>query len=109
MDPASLAGVDDADDEDASLTGVHDEDTSLAGVHVPNTTIVMNADDNLDAESDHNSIDPNVANDNSSKTSIHSTGSHIPVHITTSEPLQHPPDEKSWTTYNYLSCKPKFL
>ena len=33
-------------------------------------------------------------NDNSSKASIHSTRSHIPVHSTTSEPPQHPPDEE---------------
>ena len=33
-----LAGVDDADDEDTSLVGVHGDDTSLAGVPVPNTT-----------------------------------------------------------------------
>ena len=62
-----LAGVDDADDEDTSLAGVHDKDTSLAGVPVPNTTIMTNADDDSDAESDHNSIDPNKADDNSSK------------------------------------------
>ena len=48
-------------------------------------------DDNLDAESDHSSIDPN---DNSSKGSVHSTGSHPPVHNTTDEPPQHPPDEE---------------
>ena len=82
--PALLAGVDDADDKDASL----------AGVPVPNTTIVTNNDDDSDAESDHNSIDPNEANDNSSKASVQSTGSHIPVHSTTSEPPQHPPDEE---------------
>ena len=57
MDPALLAGVDDADDED----------TSLAGVPVPNSTVVTNAHDNLDAESNHNSIDPKEADDNSSK------------------------------------------
>ena len=84
MDPALLAGVDDADDED----------TSLAGVPVPNTTIAMNADNDSDAESDHNSIDPNEADDNSSKASIHRTRSHIPVHSTTSEPPKHPPDEE---------------
>ena len=89
-----LAGVDDADNKDTSLAGVHDEDTSLAGVPVPNTTIMINTDDESDAESDHNSIGPNEADDNSSKASIHSTRSHIPVHSTTCEPPQHPPDEE---------------
>ena len=70
-DPALLAGVDDTDDEDSSFTGVHDEDTSFAGVPGPNTTIMTNADNDSDAESDHISVDPNEANDNSSK-SIHS-------------------------------------
>ena len=47
-DPALLAGVDDDDDDD---------NTSLAGVPIP---IMTNDDDNAsDAESDHNSIDPN--------------------------------------------------
>ena len=45
-------------------------------------------------ESNHNSIDPNEADDNSSKASVHSTGSHIPIHSITSEPPQHPPDEE---------------
>ena len=58
MDPALLAGVDDTDDKDTSFAGVHDEDTSFAGVPVPNTTIATNADNNLDAESKHNSIGP---------------------------------------------------
>ena len=86
--------MDDADDKDTSHAGVHDEDTSLAGVPVPNTTIVTNTDDDLDAESDHNSIDPNDADDNSSKASIHSTRSHISIHSSTSEPPQHPLDEE---------------
>ena len=86
--------MDDTDDKDTSFATVHDEDTSLAGVPVPNTTIATNADDNSDAESYHNSVDPNKANDNSSKASIHSTRSHIPVHSTTSEPPQHPPGEE---------------
>ena len=103
MDPALLAGVDDtddegtpADDEDTSFAGVHNKDTSFAGVPVPNTpaTITTNADDNSDAESNHNSIDPNEADDNSSKASIYSTGSHLSVHSATSEPPQHPPDEE---------------
>ena len=82
------------DDEDTSLAGVYDEDTSLAGVSVPNTTVMINADNDSDAESDHNSIDPNEADDNSSKASIYSTGSHVPIHSTTSEPPQHPQDEE---------------
>ena len=95
-DPALLAGVNDTDDkdEDTSLAGVHNKDTSLAGVPVPNTTVMINTDNELDAESDHNSVDPNEADDNSSKASIHSTRSHIPVHSTTSEPPQHPLDEE---------------
>ena len=94
MDPGLLAGVDDTDNKDTSFAGVHDKDTSLAGVPVSNTTVTTNADDTLDAESDHNSVDPNQANDNSSKASVHSTGSHLSVHSTTSEPPQHPPDEE---------------
>ena len=89
-----LAGVVDTDDEGTSFAGVHDKNTSLAGLPVPNTTIATNTDDNSDMESDHNSIDPNEANDNSSKTSIHSTGTHILIHSATSEPPQHPPDEE---------------
>ena len=54
----------------------------------------MTHNDDLDAESNHNSVDPNKADDNSSKASIHSTGSHIPVHSTTSEPRQHTLDEE---------------
>ena len=88
-DPALLAGVDDADDEDTSLAEVQGNDTSLAGVPVPNTTVMTHDNDDLDAESNHNSIDPNEADDNSSKASVHSTGNHIPVHSTTSEPPQH--------------------
>ena len=62
-----------------SFAGVHSKDTSFAGVPVPNTTatIMTNTDDNLDAESDHNSFDPNEADDNSSKASIHSTRTTI--------------------------------
>ena len=85
MDPALLAGVDEPDDED----------TSFAGVPVPNTTVMTNTDDNLDAESDHNSVDSNEANDNSSKASVQSTGSHLYVHSSSSETLQHPLDEES--------------
>ena len=89
-----LAGVDDADDKDTSLAGVHNKDTSLAGVPVPNANIMTNADDDLDTESNHNSIDPNEADDNSSKAPAQCTRSHIPVHSTTSEPPQHPPEEE---------------
>ena len=85
MDPALLAGVDDADDED----------TSFAGVAVPNTTIATNTDDNSDAESNNNSIDPNEANDISSKASTYSTRSHLSIHSATSEPPQHPRDEEN--------------
>ena len=109
MDPALLAGVNDADDEDTSLAGVRDEDTSLAGVPVPITTIMVNTDNNLDAESNHNSIDPNEADDNSSKASIHSTGSHIPVHSTTSKPQQHPPDEEELDDIELLELETKLL
>ena len=80
-------------DEDTSFAGVHDKDTSLAGVHVPKTTIMTN-DETLDAESDHNSIDPNEDDNNSSKASAHSTGSHLSIHSTTIEPTQHPLDEE---------------
>ena len=54
---------------------------------------MTNDDDDLDAESNHNSIDPNEADKNSSKASIHCTRSHTPVHNMTSEPPQHPLDE----------------
>ena len=96
VDPALLAGVDDADDKDTSFAGVHDEDTSFPGVPVPNTTatIATNTDDNSDAESAHNSIDPNEANNNSSNSSIHSTQSHLSVPSSTSEPPQHPLDDE---------------
>ena len=80
-DPALLAGVDDDDDND----------TSLAGVPIP---ITNNDNDDSDTESDHNSVDPNEANDNSSKASIHSTRSQVPVHNTTDEPPQLPLDEE---------------
>ena len=63
MDPGLLAGVDDDNDDDISLVGVQGNDTSLAGMPIP---IMINDanDDNSDAESDHNSIDPNKADDN---------------------------------------------
>ena len=91
-DPALLAGVDDGNDNDTSLAGVQGDDTSLAGVPIPITT--TNDEDASDAESDHNSVDPNEADDNSSKASIHSTRSQAPVHTTTDEPPQLPPDEE---------------
>ena len=93
-DPGLLAGVDDNDDKDTSLAGVQGDDTSLAGVPIPTTTIPTNNDDDSDAASNHNSIDPNKTNENSSNTSVHSTGSHVPVHSMTSEPLQRPLDEE---------------
>ena len=86
--------MDDDDDEDTSLAGVQGDDTSLAGVPIPTTTIMTNNDDDSDAESDYNSVDPSEADNNSSKSSIHSTRSHIPVHNMTDEPPQHPPDEE---------------
>ena len=66
MDPALLAGVDDNNDKDTSLAGVEGNDTSLAGVPIPTTMVVTNDDNDLDAGSDHNSIDPSKANENSS-------------------------------------------
>ena len=94
MNPPLLVGVDDNDDEDTSLAGVHGNDTSLAGVPIPTTTITTNDNDDSDADSNHNSVDPNEADDNSCKASIHSTRGHIPVHSMTSEPPQHPLDEE---------------
>ena len=79
-------------DNDSCLGGVQGDNTSLAGVPIPITTNGDN--DNSDAESNHNSIDPNKADDNSSKASVHSTGSQVPVHSMTSEPPQQPPDEE---------------
>ena len=52
--------MDDADDENTSFAGVQNEDTAFPGVPAPNTTVITNADDNLDAVSSHNSIDPSV-------------------------------------------------
>ena len=93
MDPALLAGVDDSHDNDTSLAGVQGDDTSLAGVPIPAMTS-DDDDDSSDTESNHNSIDPNNADNNSSKASIQSTGSQAPVHSTTDEPPQLPPDEE---------------
>ena len=86
--------MDDTDDEDTSFPGVHDKDTSFPGMPVPSTTIMTNTDNNSDAEYDNNSIDPNEADDSSSKASVHSTGSDLSIHSATSEPPQHPPDEE---------------
>ena len=94
MEPALLAGVDDDDDEDTSLAGVQGNNTSLARVPIPIAT--NDDDDDSDAESDHNSIDLNEADDNSSKVSVHSARSHVPVHNMTAEPSQHPLDEEEW-------------
>ena len=92
-DPALLAGVDDDnDDDDTSHAGVQGYSTSLAGVLIPITT--NDDDDNSDTESNHNSIDPNKADDISSKASGHSTGSQAPVHNMTDEPPQLPLDEE---------------
>ena len=88
-----LAGADDDDDDDTSLAGVQGDDTSLAGVLIP--IVINDADhDNSDAESDHNSIDPNEASDDSSKASLHSTRRQAPVHNAADEPPQLPPDEE---------------
>ena len=94
-DHALIAGLDDTDDkdEDTSLAGVHKKDTSLAGVPIPNITIMINADNDFDTKSNHNSIDTNKTDNNSSKASIHSAGSYIPIHHTTSELPQHSLEE----------------
>ena len=47
---------------------------------------MKNADDKFDIESNHNSIDPNEADENSSKASVHCTRSHVSVHSATSKP-----------------------
>ena len=77
-DPALLAGVNDDNDNDTALAGVTNDDNEA----------------DSDAESDHNSIDPNKANGNSSKASLHSTRSQAPVHNMNDEPPQLPPDEE---------------
>ena len=93
MDPALLVGVDDNNDNDTSPVGVQGDNTSLAGVPIP---IATNDDDDdyLDTESNHTSVDPNETDDDSSKPSIHSTGSQAPVHTTTDEPPQLPLDKE---------------
>ena len=65
----------------------------FAGVPIPTTTIMTSDNNESDAESDHNSIDPNKADDNSSKAPVCSTKSHILVYSMTSEPPQHPLEE----------------
>ena len=49
---------------------------------------------NSDAESNHNSVDPNKADDISSKASVHSTRSQASVHSKIDEPPQLPRDEE---------------
>ena len=84
--------MDDNDDDDTSLAGVQGNNTSLAEVPIPVTTNDDN--DHSDTESNHNSIDSNEVDDNSSKAYIHSTISQAPVHTTTDEPLQLLLDEE---------------
>ena len=83
--------MDDDNDEDTSLAGVQGDNSSLAGGPISVTT--NDNDDNSDAESNNNSIDPNKAENNSSKASIHSTRSHAPVQNMTDKPPQHPLDD----------------
>ena len=54
----------------------------------------MTNDNDNDSEYDHNSVDPNKADNNSSKASVHSTGSHAPVHNMTDEQPQHSLDKE---------------
>ena len=85
--------MNDNDDDDTSLAGVQGDDTSLAGVPIP---VMINDDkeDNSDAESNHNSANPNEADNNSSKASMHSTRSQAPAHSLSDEPPHLPPDEE---------------
>ena len=91
MDPALLAGVDDNDDDNTSLAGVQGDDTSLAGVPIP--VMTNNDNDDSDAESDHNSIDPNEADHNSSKASVLSTRSQARIHSMTVPLDEEEPDD----------------
>ena len=84
----------DDDNDDTSLAEVQGDDTSLARVPIPIMTNDDDDDDDSDAESDHNSIGPNEADDNSSKASVHSTGSQAPIHSMSNEPPQLPLDEE---------------
>ena len=77
----------------------------------------MTNDDNKassDAKSDHNSVYPNEADNDSSKASLHSTGSQAPVHNMNDEPPQLPPDEEELDNVDnmddkqLLEMKPKF-
>ena len=92
-DPALLAGVDNDDDNNNSLAGVQGNDISLAGVPIP-ITIDNDDNDHSNTESNHNSVDPNEVDNNSSKASVCSTGSQAPVHNMTDEPPQLPLDEE---------------
>ena len=76
---------------DTSLAGVQGDDTSLAGVPIP--VMTNNDNDDSDAESDHNSIDPNEADDNSSKASVLSTRSQAPIHSMTVPLDEEEPDD----------------
>ena len=69
-------------------------DPGMAHLHKTSRS-VQDAKLLLEEEPNHNSVDPNEANDNSSKPSVYSTRSHISVHSITSEPPQHPPDEEN--------------
>ena len=70
----------------------NDDDTSLAQVPIP--IAMTNDNDHSNAECDHNSIDPNEVDDNSSKTSVQSSRSQAPAHTTNDEPPQLPPEEE---------------
>ena len=107
-DPALFAGVDDIDDKDTSLAGVHGNDTSLAGVAVPNTTITTNNDDDSDTESNHNSVDPMRLMTIQAKhqyTAPEATYQFTIQLVNHRNILQM---RKSWMMKNYLSWKPKF-
>ena len=68
VDPALLAGGDDVDNkEDTSIAGVYDQDAESS------------------AESNHNSVDPNKDDGNSSKLYVHSSRSQISIHSTNNE------------------------
>ena len=101
--------MDDDDDEDTSLAGVQGNNISLAGMPIPTTTVVTNDDGDLDGESNHNSVDPNKTDENSSIASIHSTRSQVAVQSTTSEPPQHPLDEEKPDNIELPELETKFL
>ena len=56
--------------------------------------MTMDYDDHSDVESNNNSVDHNEVANNSSIASIHSTRSQAPVHTTTDEPPQLPPEQE---------------